>query len=92
MSAKTVSEKAAHTISPRQWFRLIIVYFLIPLILFLCGWDLGWWEAWLYSVLIMTAGIGGRIWAEQRHPGLTAERQNVENIQTQNPGIKCLPR
>lgn len=90
MSAKTVGEKAAHTISPRQWVRLVVAYLLIPLILFLCAWDLDWWHAWLYSVLIMTAGIGGRIWAEQRHPGLTAERQNVENIQNAKAWDKVL--
>jgi len=50
-------------------------------ILFICGGDLGWWQAWVYALLILAAGIGGRIWAEQRHPGLTAERQNIENIQ-----------
>jgi protein-S-isoprenylcysteine O-methyltransferase Ste14 len=90
MPAKTGSEEAVHTISPRQWIRLVVAYLLIPLILFLCGWDLGWWQAWLYSVLIMTAGIGGRIWAEQRHPGLTAERQSVENIQNAKGWDKVL--
>ena len=42
MSAKTVDKKAAQTVSPRQWIRLILVYLLIPLILFICGGDLGW--------------------------------------------------
>lgn len=72
---------ADQTVSPRQWIRLVVVYLLIPLILLICGGDPGWWQAWLYSLLILAAGIGGRMWAEQRHPGLTAERQNVENIQ-----------
>jgi len=76
MSAKTASEKATQTVSPRQWIRLVLAYLLIPLILFICGGDLGWWQAWLYSLLILTSGIGGRMWAEQRHPGITAERQN----------------
>jgi len=90
MSAKTVSEEAAQTVSPRQWIRLVVVYLLIPLILLICGWDLGWWQAWVYSLLILTAGIGGRIWAEQRHPGLTAERQNIENIQNAKAWDKVL--
>ena len=68
-------------VSLRQWIRLVLVYLLIPLILLICGGDLGWWQAWLYSMLILGAGIGGRMWAEQRHPGLTAERQNIEIIQ-----------
>jgi protein-S-isoprenylcysteine O-methyltransferase Ste14 len=39
-----------------------------------CGWDLSWWQAWVFFVLFVTAGIGGRIWAEHRHPGILAER------------------
>ena len=90
MSAKTVNEEAAQTVTPRQWIRLVVVYLLIPLILFICAWDLGWWQAWVYSLLILAAGIGGRIWAEQRHPGLTAERQNIENIQNAKAWDKVL--
>ncbi len=90
MSAKTVNEEAAQTVSPRQWIRLVVVYLLIPLILFICGGDLGWWQAWLYSMLILAAGIGGRMWAEQRHPGLTSERQNIENIQNAKAWDKVL--
>jgi len=56
------------------------VYLLIPLMLLICGGELGWWQAWLYSLLILAAGIGGRMWAEQRHPGLTAERQSMESL------------
>ena len=90
MSAKTVSEEAAQTASPRQWIRLVVAYLLIPLILLICGGDLGWWQAWLYSLLIVAAGIGGRMWAEQRHPGLMAERQNIENIQNAKAWDKVL--
>ena len=90
MSVKTVSEKAAQTVSPRQWIRLVVVYLLIPLILLICSWDLGWWQAWVYALLILVSGIGGRIWAEQRHPGLTAERQNTENIQNAKAWDKVL--
>jgi protein-S-isoprenylcysteine O-methyltransferase Ste14 len=66
------------------------VYLLIPLILLICGGDLGWWQAWLYSLLILAAGIGGRLWAELRHPGLTAERQNLEKIQNAKAWDKVL--
>lgn len=58
-----------------------MAYLSIPLALLTCGGDVGWWQAWAYSLLIVTAGIGGRIWAEQRHPGLMAERQDIESIQ-----------
>ena len=90
MSAKTVNEEAAQTVSPRQWIRLVVAYLLIPLILLICGRDLGWWQAWLYSLLILAAGIGGRMWAEQRHPGLTAERQNIESIKNAKAWDKVL--
>lgn len=33
-------------------------------------------------LLIVAAGIGGRIWAERRHPGLMAERQNMKKIKS----------
>jgi len=81
MSTNIDDPKAAQAASTRQWIRLVVVYLLIPLILLVCGGDIGWWQAWLYSLLILAAGLGGRMWAEQRHPGLMAERQNIENIQ-----------
>lgn len=90
MSGKRVNEEADQTVSPRQWIRLVVAYLLIPLILFVCGGDLGWWQAWLYAMLISAAGIGGRMWAEHRHPGLTAERQNIESIQNAKAWDKVL--
>ena len=90
MSAKTVNAEAAQTATSRQWLRLVLAYLMIPAILLICGGDLGWWRAWLYSLLIVVAGIGGRIWAEQRHPGLMAERQDIENIQNAKAWDKVL--
>ncbi len=90
MSTKTVNGEVAQTVSPRQWIRLVVAYLLIPVILLICGGDLGWWQAWFYSLLIVAAGIGGRIWAEQRHPGLMAERQNIENVQNAKSWDKVL--
>ena len=81
MDSQTNRQKVTQTFPQVQWIRLIITYLLIPLVLLVCGWDLGWWQAWVFSLLIFTAGIGGRIWAERRHPGLTAERQSGESIQ-----------
>jgi protein-S-isoprenylcysteine O-methyltransferase Ste14 len=90
MSVKPVGEKAAQAASRRQWIRLVVAYLLVPLILLVCGGDLGWWQAWLYTLLIVVAGIGGRMWAEQRHPGLLAERQNIEKIQSAKAWDKVL--
>jgi protein-S-isoprenylcysteine O-methyltransferase Ste14 len=56
---------------------LALTYLFIPLLLFACGGDIGWWQAWVFSVLIVAAGALSRIWAERRHPGLLAERQNL---------------
>jgi protein-S-isoprenylcysteine O-methyltransferase Ste14 len=90
MSSKTVNQKPVQTVSPRQWIGLVVVYLLIPLVLLVCGGDFGWWQAWVYSLLIVAAGIGGRIWAERRHPGLLAERQNIEKIQSAKAWDKVL--
>jgi len=81
MSSNAGGRKAARAASPRQWIRLVLVYLLIPSVLLVCGGDFGWWQAWVYSVLIVTTGPVGRIWAERRHPGLLAERQDMEKIQ-----------
>jgi protein-S-isoprenylcysteine O-methyltransferase Ste14 len=81
-SKEVVGRKAVQTDSTRQWIGLIVVYLSIPLVLFVCAGDIGWWQAWVYSLLIVTAGLGGRFLAERRHPGLSAERQNADNIQT----------
>ena len=90
MSTKVVNKVVSQTVYFRQWIRLVVVYLLIPLLLFVCAGDPGWWQAWLYSMLIMAAGIGGRMWAEQRHPGLTAERQNIESLQNAKTWDKVL--
>jgi protein-S-isoprenylcysteine O-methyltransferase Ste14 len=73
-----------------QWIRLIVAYLSIPLVLFACGGELGWWQAWVYSVLIMAAGPGGRLWAERRHPGMLAERQDMEKAQDAKAWDKVL--
>ncbi|MGE5263227.1 MAG: isoprenylcysteine carboxyl methyltransferase, partial [Acidobacteriota bacterium] len=77
MASKTVDQKAVQTLPPYLWIRLIITYLLIPLILLVTGGDLGWWQAWVFSMLIVAAGIAGRMWAERRHPGLLAERERT---------------
>ena len=55
--------------SRKYWVGLVVTHLLIPLVLFICAWDLSWWQGWLYSVLIVGVGVGSRIWAEKRHPG-----------------------
>jgi len=69
MESTTVDPKSVQALKPSQWIRLIMTYLSIPLILLICGWDFSCWQAWVFSLLIVTAGIGGRMWAERRHPG-----------------------
>jgi protein-S-isoprenylcysteine O-methyltransferase Ste14 len=90
MPSNADGPKAAQAASPRQWIRLVVAYLFIPLVLLVCGGDFGWWQAWVYSLLIVAAGPGGRIWAERRHPGLLAERQNMEKIQSAKAWDKVL--
>jgi len=90
MPSNADDPKVAQAASPRQWLNLIVVYLFIPLVLLVCGGDFGWWQAWGYSLLIVAAGPGGRIWAERRHPGLLAERQNMEKIQSAKAWDKVL--
>jgi len=90
MISKPDNQNAVQSASPRHWIRLTVAYLLIPLVLLLCGGDFGWWQAWVYSLLIVAAGVGGRIWAERRHPGLLAERQSPENFQRAKAWDKVL--
>jgi protein-S-isoprenylcysteine O-methyltransferase Ste14 len=76
-----VNQKSVIKFKPSQWFSIIITYLSIPAILFFCGWDLSWRQAWVFFVLIVTVGIGGRIWAEHKHPGLHAERSKCLKAQ-----------
>ncbi len=90
LAVKTDDQKDGQTLSPRQWVRLVGTYLIIPLLLFGFGGELGWWQAWVYSLLVVAAGVGGRIWAERRHPGLLAERQSSETFADAKPWDKIL--
>lgn len=80
MSSNMGGQASFQPVPLRLWIRLIAAYVSIPLALLICGGDYGWWHAWIYALLIVVAGIGGRIWGEQRHPGLLAVRQDPDNI------------
>jgi protein-S-isoprenylcysteine O-methyltransferase Ste14 len=69
-------------------FRAGLVYALHACVLILCGGDWGWWQGWAYSLLFASAGIGTRLWAERRHPGLMAERAQLSRA----PGVKSWDR
>ena len=90
MVSKLNKRDAVPSAPPRQWIRVVVAYLSVPLVLFVCAGDFGWWQAWVHSLLIVAAGIGGRIWAERRHPGLLAERQSLEKIQSGKAWDKVL--
>ncbi|MCZ2846050.1 MAG: isoprenylcysteine carboxylmethyltransferase family protein [Candidatus Bathyarchaeota archaeon] len=90
MASETVSQKAVQSMTSYQWICLVMVYLLIPLVLLVCGWDLGWWQAWVFSLLLFLISIGGRMFAERRHPGLLAERAKFEKNVDVKPWDKVL--
>jgi len=90
MTAKTVDPNISQAPSPRLWLGMVLTYLLIPLVLLGCGGDVGWWQGWVYSVLIFLAGIGGRISAENRHPGLLLERATSGRKMNAKPWDKIL--
>lgn len=87
---KTVDSNINQAPSPRLWFGLIFMYLFISLILLVSGGDFSWWQAWVFSLLIFLAGIGGRFLAEKRHPGLLVERASMEKAQNAKPWDKVL--
>lgn len=59
------------------WFAVAVAYLLVPLIALGASGELGWWQAWVLSLLVFVAGVGGRVWADRRHPGLQADRMRL---------------
>ncbi len=90
MATKTDSAVTAQALSPVKWAGLIIVYLLVPATLLVCAGDFGWWQAWVFALLIFAAGVGGRLWAERRHPGLLAERTSFTSAAGVKPWDKVL--
>jgi len=90
MTSKTVDPNISQAPSPRLWFSLILTHLFIPLILLVCAGDISWWQAWGFFVLFFLAGIGGRILAEKRHPGILIERVNMGKAKNAKPWDKVL--
>jgi len=90
MASTSDLQLTAQAFGPRQWVRLVLVYLFIPLLLFLCAGDPGWWQAWVFSALIIAAGVVSRVWAERQHPGLLAERTRSESAPDVKPWDRVL--
>jgi protein-S-isoprenylcysteine O-methyltransferase Ste14 len=76
--------------SPAAWLAILAAYLLVPIILIGVGRDLGWWQAWAFSLVVHVSGIGGRVWADRRHPGLQADRMKFGRGQQVRPWDKLL--
>ena len=61
-------------VTAADWAAVVAAYLLVPLIAVGVSGDLGWWQAWALSLVVSVAGIGGRVRANRRHPGLQADR------------------
>jgi len=90
MTSKIVDPNISQAPSPRLWFTLVLTHLLFPVILLVCGGDVSWWQAWGFSVLLFLAGIGGRILAERRHPGILVERASIEKAKNAKSWDKVL--
>lgn len=90
MPSTTGDPGTDQSVTASEWLRLIVIHLSIPLSLLVCGGDVRWWQAWVFSLLIVAAGVGGRIWAEWRHPGLMAERERTRSLKA--PDVKSWDR
>ncbi len=70
--------------------RSLIVFVILLLALWVPASDLRWWQAWAYTLVFLVTGIGGRLWADRRHPGLLAERQSLEKLHAAKPWDRVL--
>ncbi len=90
MTSKTGDQGPAQSSRVNPWMRLSMAYLPMPLVVLLSGWDAGWWQGWVYSLMFVAAGIGGHIWSEWRHPGLLAERLGFRTASGVKPWDKVL--
>ncbi|UCC83127.1 MAG: isoprenylcysteine carboxylmethyltransferase family protein [Gemmatimonadota bacterium] len=83
-------QESAQTSMPVLLTRLLVAFLIMLLALWIPAWDLRWWQAWAYTLVLVVTGVGGRLWADRRHPGLLAERQSLENLQGAKPWDRVL--
>ena len=91
MTSKTVDPpNISQAPSPRLWFTMVLHCLFIQLTLLVCGGDFSWWQAWVFSVLMFLASIGGHFLAEKRHPGIMVERAGMGKAHNTKPWDKIL--
>jgi len=84
------STAATAEVSAGGWAAITVAYLFVPLVLLVVGRDPGWWQAWAFSLVVLVAGVGGRAWAERRHPGLQADRLRFGRGQRVEPWDRVL--
>ncbi len=77
---ESTSQESVQKLTPREWLRLILVYLSIPILLLACGGDVGWWQAWLFSLLFFASGIWGRILAERTQSVSAADVKSWDKV------------
>lgn len=90
MTSQTVDHSVQEKARPRDWIQMGLAYLIMPIVLFLCAMDLNWWQGWFFSILLIVVGIGSRVLAEKKHPGLMAERGKLGKNQNVQPWDKVL--
>lgn len=90
MGDSATADEPPERFPARGWFTIAVAYLVVPLILLVAGRDVDWWQAWAFSLLVHVAGIGGRAWAEHRHPGLQADRMRFGRGQEVKPWDRVL--
>lgn len=90
MSTDSVASKEGQRATLRVWFSVSLTYISFGVILFVSAEDIGWWQAWVYSMMLFLAGIVPRYLAEKRHPGFLAERLSSTKGTEAKPWDKVL--
>jgi len=68
----TAQSTPGRKIKPRMLVSVIVFLLYTPLLLFISSGQLGWWMAWLYSLLSAVLSLGSRILMARKHPDRAA--------------------
>lgn len=90
MTPQVVDHNTHEKANPRSWIQMGLAYLIMPIVLFLCAMDLNWWQGWVFSAMLLVIGIGSRVLAEKKHPGLMAERGKLGKNQNVQPWDRVL--
>ena len=96
MASQTSNQQTVQTMTPSQWIRLILIYLLIPLMLLVCGGNLGWWPAWKALRMAGAPNIGNGPLKDRREGGITDRSKRIGRpyitVYNEVPYIRTLDR